>query len=361
MGLEVFFLLLIIPVVAILFCRWRYKHHYTLKEMGAQLLLQTLICATLAGITYLGTRAAAQDVEILNGSVSSKKSVRVSCEHSYKCNCRTVSSGSGSSKTTSTVCDTCYEHSYDIDWIVNTTVGDIEIDRVNRQGTDEPPRFSRVQIGEPASAHHSYENFVKAVPDSIFNKSEFTHYDHIKTPKYPRVYDYYRVHHVINSNSNVPKSVTTKIDHDIDDALKHLGHSKQVNIIVVFTSHESTDFAEALRYNWLNGKKNDVVVVIGTKEYPDVAWVKSFGWAKSDIVNIALEDKIRTMKIDDESFTDGITDIIEDKYVRRPFDEFKYLLDELSPPIWLLILMAVLDIVLTIVISLYFVRNDIKN
>lgn len=361
MGLEIFFFLLIIPILSMLFCRWRYQTHYTMKEMGIQLISQVAICALLACVTYFVTRSASYDTEILNGSVTSKSSERVSCSHSYQCNCRTVTSGSGSSKTTKTVCDTCYEHAYDIDWVVHTTFGRLTIDRVNRQGTEEPPRFSKVKAGEPASRHHTYENFVKAVPDSIFNKSEFDHYDHIKTPKYPRVYDYYRVHHVVNAGSPVPKSVSSNIDSKIDQALITLGSSKQVNIIVVFTKDESADFAEALRYKWLNGKKNDVIVVVGANKYPEVSWVKSFGWAKSDLVNIAIEDKIRTMKINDDSFAESITSIVKDKYERRPFDEFKYLIDELSPPIWLLILIFILDIVATVAISLYFVRNSIKN
>ena len=358
--MEIFFLLLIIPFISAIFCRWKFKKSYTMREFWTQVGVQTAICAILAFATYGITRSSALDTEILNGVITGKHSQRTSCSHSYPCRCRTKTTGSGSSKTTTTVCDTCYMHPYDVDWVVNSSVGSFHINRVNAQGTIEPPRFSSVKVGEPASREHTYENFVKAVPDSIFNQSDFDHFDHISTPNYPKVYDYYRVHHVINHNSAMPQEIASGIDSVFDNALISVGRKKEVNIITVFTSSENPEFSEALRYAWLNGKKNDVVIVIGTKDYPEVSWVKSFGWSKNNMVYVSLEDSLSNMTIDATTFPNKIVDIIEEEYERRPFDEFKYLLDELSPPIWLLIVVFFADILITVIIAKRFLKNDEK-
>ncbi|NWN93962.1 MAG: hypothetical protein HLX43_05345, partial [Bacillus sp. (in: Bacteria)] len=61
---------------------------------------------------------------------------------------------------------------------------------------------------------------------------------------------------------------------------------------------------------------------------------------------------------DATTFPNKIVDIVEEEYERRPFDEFKYLLDELSPPIWLLIVVFFVDILITVIIAMRFLKND---
>ena len=46
------------------------------------------------------------------------------------------------------------------DWVVKTAIGErIEIQRVDRQGVREPARWTSVQMNEPTSRTHSYENY----------------------------------------------------------------------------------------------------------------------------------------------------------------------------------------------------------
>lgn len=109
--------------------------------------------------------SATDDTLILNGQVIGKERNQVNCEHAYRCNCRQ----SCSDKTCSQVCNTCFEHRNDWDWDVQSTVGVFTINRIDKRGSQEPPRWTEVKLGEPAANTYSYTNYLKAAPNSLFN------------------------------------------------------------------------------------------------------------------------------------------------------------------------------------------------
>src|SRR5262249_53258019 len=144
------------------------------------------------------------DTEIWDGQVTNKSSERVSCSHSYDCNCyyTTECSGTGNNRSCSEVrhCSTCYEHSYDVDWNVYASTGEsLSIDRVDRQGLNMPARWGAAYIGEPYSSQHSFTNYILANPNSVLlgQKGDLQKFGKL-IPQYPTVYDYYRVQHAIN-------------------------------------------------------------------------------------------------------------------------------------------------------------------
>jgi hypothetical protein len=64
----------------------------TLKEFLLHVLIQCVIAGTSMAIIY---HANVSDTEILNGTITGKARTKVSCEHSYSCNCYESCSGSG--------------------------------------------------------------------------------------------------------------------------------------------------------------------------------------------------------------------------------------------------------------------------
>lgn len=339
-----FFVFLIIPVLWITFAKIKF-HTFSWKEAGIQFGISLVMCVVLASGTLASRYTGTMDTEILNGTVTDKHSDIVSCAHSYE-ECTTVN---GKRR-----CTTYYEHNYDVDWVVDTSVGTLKISRVDRQGVIEPPRFSKVTIGEPASLENTYVNYVKAVPESIFNASEFSNNDYV-FPRYPSVYDYYRINHVVNAGANVPSETISKWNKELKKVLESLGSMKQVNVVLVLTDKDPS-YADNLEYEWLKGKKNDVVVVLGIHD-DHVEWAKSFGWSKTTRVFYELDDALSGMRIDDDIV--GLTaEKIQEFYVRQPFDEYQYLIDEVSPPIWALVLMFIVNVVITGVIGHRFVTND---
>lgn len=300
------------------------------------------ILLTLATF-YLGKAGRTWDTEILNGQVTGKNSERVSCEHSYSCNCRQVCSGSGSSRSCSTHCDTCYEHSYDIDWNVQTTVGELTIDRVDRQGTKQPPRWTVVQSGQPVAKPHSYTNYVKAVPESVFHfvsadtKQKFASL----IPQYPiDIYDYHYVDRVLAVKTSIPDIKVW--NSDLALMLRNLGPQKQANIVIVFVNATDPTYEYALRDAWVGGKKNDIIVIVGTTAYPNIDWVRIISWSSNQLFNVKLRDDLQELgKVDRIPFMQIVQDNTTQLFKRKSMKEFKYLDAEIDPPTWAIVMLLV--------------------
>lgn len=187
------FLLLALPIVIPIACKYAFSKLVRLSEIARWKLVGAAVGVGLVltfAAFYGGKATKTHDTEILNGQVTHKEKNRVSCSHSYSCHCRTDSKGN-------TSCDTCYEHSHDYNWDVYSTVGELTIDRIDRQGAHEPPRWTVVMPGQPVAMDHGYTNYVKAVPESVFRVDTIYSKEKLKNipvPGYPlNVYDYHYV------------------------------------------------------------------------------------------------------------------------------------------------------------------------
>lgn len=354
-------LILLIPMVWPFVAKVLWKHEITLPELGLNLLIGVLIA--VGG--YAASRyAQGLDVEIHNGALTSKASERVSCSHSYPCRCREVCSGSGSSKSCSQVCDTCYEHSYDVDWVLRSNIGTLRVSRVDSQGLREPPRFTRAQIGDPVSLSRAYQNYIKAAPDSLFNASMqqylASRYEG-KLPAYPStVYDYHYVNRVIAQGVRIPD--LHQWNEDLAKMLSRLGPKKEVNVVVVLTAEDDPQYAEALRGAWLGGKKNDVVVVIGAPEYPMMGWVRVFSWSDSELFKVQLRDGLQALERVGRAEVIALIDThVGTQFVRKPISDFAYLKNEVEPPLWLALLLAMLAAASSFGSSLVLARNSVSS
>lgn len=353
-------LLLLFPLMWPFAAKLIWKHEIALPEMAANLAIGVLV-VTLGWAA--GRYAAAHDVEVVNGQVTGKRSERVSCEHSYRCNCRKSCSGTGNNRSCSETCDTCHEHLWDIDWVLDTTIGDIRIRRIDRRGTNEPPRYTQAAAGDPVADTRSYTNYIKAAPDSLFNalsnKQALEAYQG-KLVEYPsKVYDYHYVDRVLALGVSVPDLKQWNLE--LAQALRIRGAAKEVNAVVVFTKEADPQFATALNAAWLGGKKNDVVVVVGAPNYPEIGWVRVLSWTKAEVFKVQLRDALLDLKTVDRSvFLQTVFAQIDKGFVRRPMSDFEYLKDQVEPPTWVTVLLVLLSIVASVGASVYFSRNNYR-
>lgn len=302
----------------------------------------------VVAIYSFGSAGMMSDVEILNGKVISKTSDKVSCRHSYSCHCHTVYSGSGKNRTSSTECDTCYEHSFDMDWDVNTTLGTYSINTIDRQGLAMPPRWSQVKIDEPVAKEHTYTNYIKASPQSLFNSAANVAMQFQgQLPAHPGgISDYYHTVRLVLTGIPQAQIDSTAWNTGIAEILKDIGSSKQVNLVVVITNNQSSLFANALKTEWIGGKKNEAVIVIGAPHYPEIAWVDVFSWSQNDLFNVTLRDDVKNLKtVDrDQILRISYVDIVK-LYQRKSMKDYKYLEDELEPDMWIFVLAIVLGVI----------------
>ena len=334
------------------------------KESLLQSSIATIFAVVVIGGLYYTDM---KDFSIINGHITDKKSVKVSCSHSYDCFCYESCSGSGENRSCHEVCQTCYEHDYDVDWRVFSTVGTWNINRVNRQGTKMPPRWDAVVIGEPASNVVANINYIKAAPDSLFRDSDksITQQFANLIPKYPKIFDYYRFNRIIELGVKYPEA--TELNNRLSLELRELGPAKQVNILVFFVNTPDPNYRYAIEREWLGGKKNDVIVLFGIDNDAKMLWTDIITFGRNsgnELLSIKLKDNI-TQLVNDEQFTsaemlsNAIIRVVSTDFKRKEMKNFEYLKDDYSISMKALFWYIGLQLIILLGTTILFYHKDI--
>lgn len=327
-----------------------------LRETWPILVISTIASMLLVVLTFaISSSSAVADVEIWNGKVTAKERVHGTYEESYKCRCRMVTKyrGSGKDRTSYTEeeCDTCYRTHYTVNWNCDTTVGLFRIDSADETSQSvynlpNPQRWTSIQIGDPASRKNSYTNYVQAVPGSLFTPSS----EALKTrfgsllPAYPiHVYDFYRNDKFVLAGYSSPDAKAW--NDSLALMLRDLGPQKQVNAIVVIAKTADPNYEYALRDHWEGANKNDVVLLIGSAEWPRIDFVRVISWTKNELFKVELRDRVQEIgTIQREPILVALQEQISKNFERRRMREFEYLKNEIDPPGWVLALIAVVNL-----------------
>ena len=319
----VFLVFLLVPCIPAIFALFLSQGRLTKKEF----ILQVVIQAAIAGITaFIIHHQSMHDVELWNGRVAAKSSAHVSCIHSYDCNCKKDSKGRES-------CDTCYDHPYDVDWNVYTSNNEtIPIDRIDRQGVMEPPRFSAVRVGEPTTVKHGYRNYVKAAPDSLFRHQGLKEKYQSFIPPYPNhVFDYFHADKFVTVGFDAPDGKVW--DAALEKLNGDIGAAKQANIIIVAVRNQPPEYFYALEEAWVGAKKNDIVLVVGVDDGMVPQWATVMCWTSSEIFKVQLRDDVLseggTLDVD-KVMVDLKKDVTQ-YFVRKPMADFQYLEASITP------------------------------
>lgn len=359
-----FLLLMILPIAVAIGSIYWFREKVTLHEFGAQLAVPA-VCMLfgLLAAYYQSTT----DIEVWNGRVTAKQSVKVSCRHSYSCNCRQVCSGSGKDRTCSTVCDTCYEHSYDVDWDVHASTGEtVTIDTIDRQGLKMPPRWGAAYIGEPFSSSHYYTNYILANPDSVLlgGKGDVETFKSLLPPRYPSdISDYYRAQHVINMGVPIPTAATQQWEWLMDEVNGDFGVQKQVNAILLFVKTDDPKYVLALKDVWIGGKKNDAIIVIGSLDGHRIAFVDVVSWSPAAAFKVTLKDDIlRIGSLDRrDDIIMAIRAAIGGKFERLHMKDYQYLVRSFQPSSTAMIVLFIFGVLLSAGLAYFVINNDVTD
>jgi hypothetical protein len=342
-------LLLVFPVIISLFFFLYSNGKITWKEF----LLQEVSLIVLITVSFFTCSfLSIQDREIWNGRIMSKDKQYSSCCSTHSCNCHEVCSGSGSSRSCSTACDTCCDAGNSFSAV--TSNGEIAYDDFCLSPLfSDPIRWKQIKIGEPTSIEHSYTNYLKA-SDTILKKDANKE---IKIPKYPKVFDYYRINRVLNDGVSADFS---NLDNLLDELNADIGSSKQVNINIILTKEADRYWAENVRNEWIGGKKNDFIVVIGVPEYPKIKWAEVISWSDSEDCKLYVRNRIAALeKFDDNDIIKIISEEVEGKYVRKEMKDFNYLKYRIEPTKTVKIIIFPIGIILSIALSILFRKKEI--
>lgn len=351
--MEILFLLLIIPLLATAAVK-HFKPNIQPAHLGASLVASAVMVSV---VFFVGKFGQGYDTEILNGQITSKQRIHDEYEESYE-----VCSGSGKNQT----CHTEYETHYTVDWIVNSTVGQLTLDSLDSTwrsvyNEPDPGSYKRAYVGEPFATEHSYMNYIKAAPESLFNNEQhlIEGFDKL-IPAYPQVHSHYKVNHVLSPGVALPDY--DKWNEYLAHKLKTIGGSKQANIIVILAGTSDQTYRYALENKWLGGKKNDIIVLIGVSEYPKIDWVDTItigSNAGNELMTVVMRDELTKLNTvaDYKQTLDVVTNTVVKHFDRKPMQEYEYLEDSIEVDTWVLILAIILGVAVGVGLMLYFAKQ----
>jgi hypothetical protein len=249
-------------------------------------------------------------------------------------------------------------------WVYNTTDnGSASVSRVDSQGLKEPPRWTAIQVGEPSSSMHGYENYIKASPDSLFRKQGLMERYASQLPVYPKVYDYYRIDRVLTVDTTLPN--LKEWNQKLSELNAKLNPRKQVNTTLVLVKGKDHEYFDALEQRYLGGKKNDVILVVSIDRYNNILWADVMSWTDNKALHVSLRDAVLDIKFLDLTNPDLILGVLHDKvsehYAKKSMEDFKYLQSSITPSLTEWIVSMLLGIFAAIGMSFYFYNNDIHE
>lgn len=349
----IFLSLLIIPILIALGVFIFGNGKITTKEFGFHILAQLIISIISAAIVY---HQNVGDTETLNGAVTNKKRVQVHCRHSYSCHCVTVSCGKNCR---TTICQTCYDHNYDVDWNVYSNIEDLSINTLDSQGLQEPPRWTIVKIGDPVSKLHSYENYIKGAPGTLLKDQGLEGKYKTLLPDYPGIiYDYYHNDRMVTIGYGLPD--IKEWNKSLSKLNSIVGYQKGCNIILVIGRKLDREYFYALSQHWIGGKKNDIIIILNM-DGERIDWVQIMAWTDNEMFKVRLRDELFIMgNLNDRSLMMSIIDNnVRKFYVRKSMKDFKYLQASIKPTTTQWMWAMVIGTIVSILLAVFFFKEDV--
>ena len=331
------------------------------KHIVLHFLVTLTICSFFAFVQMLRSY---NDTEVLTGVVTGKDTERTTCAHNG-------------------------EHKYDIEWYVYFSTGErVKIDRRDPAGVLTPHRWDSTVIGEPASFLYQYKNHVKGAPYQLLKHTDKDGLKKYKDllPEYPRkIYDYYRVSRFITVNFNPPKGTKNVVaawanqhavlnyywNKEVSGMNSRIGIDKSANVILVLCKDLKQDYASALRAHWREGKKNDMLIIIGVDSAYHINWASVMAPADDEQFTNMLVKKITDLKnladpkYDPEKnakqFRDLVQPIIYKSYRRKIYSEIDYILMTAVPSAGVFLVTLFFNFLANVLLLFHYKKEQANN
>ena len=232
-----------------------------------------------------------------------------------------------------------------MEWKAYSNIEDFQIDKLDRTSrsvykSPDPEFYKGIQKGDPVAVTRGYKNYIKAVPESIMRPaaSDLKEKYAGSIPSYPlNVYSFYSLDRVLPVGVSIPD--LREWNKLLAEKLKVLGPRHEANIVIVVTKFDDPNYFYALQDAWINGKKNDIVVVIGAPEFPKKAsWVNVMSLATTELFSVQLRDALSELpELTAASVIGTLDKQVRTNFMRRSMEEWAYLDAEIDPPTWLVV------------------------
>ncbi len=367
-----YWFLLLTPFIIPFILKPFLRNSLTFQEMGIQGILCMLVVVVIWNI---GKANQVADVEIWNGNVVSKHIEDDWYQTSYSCPpCTKSCTGSGSTKSCTETCSTCYTDHYTREWFAKLSTGDKaqfkKIDTESKRRRDnapEPARYQNCVVGESASVERTYTNYVQAegiastIYDTNWKDLPFANV----VPSYPRVFDFYRINRVINGYGNNIKAFETALNDKLSLHLQKVGYQKQANVVVVLTTIQDQSYRYTVENAWLGGNKNDIVVFIGLGEgkEPKPTWVDVMTFALNEgneTLRVELRERLsKEWVLDGAAMADIMIEEVVKHYTRPTMEARNHLAGDVAPSAAMIWTAWILMLLMSAGLTYFFHKHDV--
>ena len=364
--------LLITPFIIPFILKPFLRNSLSWQEMG----IQGIVCAIAVIVLWQGGKMSqVHDTEIWNGVVQSKDYTDGHYQTSYSCPpCTKSCTGSGSNKSCTETCSTCYEDHYTRDWWAQLSIGRVSFDTIDttsrsRRDAFQSARWEKCRVGESASLEKSYVNYVQAesVASSIYdtNWEDMAFADQV--PAYPRVFDHYRINRVINQ-AGAPDTYVRAMNDKLNLHLQTVGYKKQANVVVILTNNPDQSFRYTVESKWLGGNKNDIVVFIGMDKQLKFLWADVMTFALNEgnfQLQVDLRESLMMMggAVDSEANGQAVADLIIDEivkgYTRPTMEARNHLAGQVAPSTRMMVITWIVMLVLSAILTFVFHKHEV--
>lgn len=204
---------------------------------------------------------------------------------------------------------------------------------------------------------HSYKNKIQS-SRSIFNFTKITEKeaDTLGLYHYPKIIEYDQTP-ILSSNYSVPVNQERAVRYTNG----YYGAKYQFRMyVLLFPYDKGVEISELQRSYWVGGNKNELVVCLGMKDSTHVGWCNAFSWCDSPKLELVTEQYFAERDtLDLVSYSNVIrSGLNQGDWVRKEFEDFKYIRPELSNTQYIVLLIVLL--LYNIGISVFIVLNDFK-
>ena len=216
----------------------------------------------------------------------------------------------------------------------------------------------------PISFTHNYENWIRASMLTILKKqgvSQLITNNLVNLAKYPGMIDgeygqpyFYRV---INFTTNNLDS----IEKSLSEYCGEYSPEKKINLLMYVVQNQPRDFKNVLEYYWEGTKKNDSVVLISVDKKGQIQWSDTMSFTKNGMYLTELRHLKGNINKDGTKIASEIISNVNENWSKTSMKDYEYLKKDLTLPMSSQIIIVILNILLTVGISIYFTHNDINK
>lgn len=187
----------------------------------------------------------------------------------------------------------------------------------------------------PTSVGHSYENYVKASKLNVIKEKQNKQITEQMVKKglirpYPETYvAEYGTHKLNRIIDTTGTSNIKALREKLDTYSTMLGKTKQVNPMIYITNQDRT-FKAFLKSAWDGAKKNDAILVLGVDDQGTIQWSDVIAWTNKTDFEVECRNGFEGMVVKDDEVVTKFSKLIREHYVRKPYEEFEYLKENIE-------------------------------